>query len=150
TSAIEGEILDRGSVQSSLRRQFGLTTDDRPVPPAERGISEMMVDLYRSFAEPLTHQMLFAWHSMLMSGHRRIRVVGGYRTQAEPMQVVSGPLHNPKVHFEAPPSFRVEDEMDAFVAWFNDSRADGKHPLPALTRAGIGHLYFVCIHPFED
>ncbi len=150
TSEIEGEILDRASVQSSLRQQFGIGTDHRRVPPAERGIAEMMVSLYRSFAEPLTHETMCGWHAMLMSGQRGLRVVGGYRTHADPMQVVSGTPHDPKVHFEAPPSKRMSKEMGAFVSWFNDSAPTGKHPLPALTRAGISHLYFVSIHPFED
>jgi Fic family protein len=150
TSEIEGEILDRDSVQSSLRQQFGIGTDHRRVPPAERGIAEMMVSLYRSFAEPLTHETMFGWHAMLMSGQRGLRVIGGYRAHADPMQVVSGSLHDPKVHFEAPPSRRMRKEMEAFIAWFNDSAPKGKHPLPALTRAGIAHLYFVSIHPFED
>jgi Fic family protein len=150
TSAIEGEILDRDSLQSSLRQQFGLSTDNRRVSPAERGIAEMMVDLYKSFADPLTHERMFSWHSMIMSGQRSIQVIGGYRKHAEPMQVVSGSAHNPKVHFEAPPSARMTEEMDAFVAWFNETAPNGKHPLPALTRAGVAHLYFVSIHPFED
>jgi len=113
TSEIEGEILNRDSVQSSLRQQFGLGTDGRRVPPAERGIAEMMVDLYRGFKDPLTHATMFAWHDMLMSGERRIEVVGAYRTHSSPMQVVSGGDHSPKVHFEAPPSSKVKDEMDA-------------------------------------
>ncbi len=150
TSEIEGEILDRDSVQSSLRQQFGLGTDDRRVPPAERGIAEMMVDLYRTFGDPLTHETMFAWHNMLMRGERRINVIGGYRTHSDPMQVVSGRVHDRKVHFEAPPSSRMPEEMNAFVEWFNDTAPDGKRPLPALTRAGIAHLYFVSIHPFED
>jgi Fic family protein len=150
TSEIEGEVLNRASVQSSLRRQFGLDADDRRVPPAERGVTEMMVDLYRSFEAPLTHETLFAWHRMLMSGARSIEVVGGYRTHAEPMQIVSGPLHEQTVHFEAPPSARMKAEMDAFVAWFNDTRPGGAGALPALTRAGIAHLYVVTVHPFED
>lgn len=150
TSAIEGEILDRESLQSSLRQQFGLGTEKRRVPPAERGIAEMMVDLYKSFADPLTHKKMFAWHDMVMRGQRDIQVIGGYRKHAEPMQVVSGSIHNPKVHFEAPPSGRMREEMDAFVAWFNETAPKGKRPLSALTRAGIAHLYFVSIHPFED
>jgi len=64
--------------------------------------------------------------------------------------VLSGAIHQPKVHFEAPPSSRVPEEMQRFCAWFNDTTPDGKQPLPALTRAGIAHLYFECIHPFED
>jgi Fic family protein len=150
TSEIEGEVLNRASVQSSLRQQFGLSTDSRRIPPAERGIAEMMVDLYRSFADPLTHETLFSWHNMLMSGGRRIQVVGRYRTHSEPMQVVSGGIHEPKVEFVAPPSPEMNAEMNAFVSWFNRTGPSGKHFLPALTRAGIAHLYFVSIHPFED
>jgi Fic family protein len=150
TSEIEGEILNRDSVQSSLRQQFGLG-DERPgVKPAERGISKMMVDLYQNFAAPLTDKTLFDWHGMLLGGGTSVEIVGGYRTHAEPMQVVSGPDYGRTVHFEAPPSARVADEMKRFIAWFNDTAPNGKSPLPALTRAGIVHLYFVCIHPFED
>jgi Fic family protein len=87
---------------------------------------------------------------MLIGGERRINIVGGYRTHSDPMQVVSGGIHNPKVIFEAPPSSKMKEEMDAFVLWFNETAPSGKRPLPALTRAGIAHLYFVSIHPFED
>jgi Fic family protein len=150
TSEIEGEILDRASVQSSLRKQLGLATDERRVRPAERGIAEIMVDLYRSFADPLSEEMLFRWHCMVMSGSRNLRDVGRYRTGAEPMQVVSGPISEPRVHFEAPPSARVPSEMKRFVAWFGRTAPGRQEPLPALTRAGIAHLYFESIHPFED
>jgi Fic family protein len=150
TSEIEGEILDRASVQSSLRKQLGLATDERRVRPAERGIAEMMVDVYRSFAEPLSEEMLFRWHRMVMSGSRNLRDVGRYRTGAEPMQVVSGPIGEAKVHFEAPPSARVPSEMERFIAWFNRTAPGREEPLSALTRAGIAHLYFESIHPFED
>jgi Fic family protein len=144
TSEIEGEILDRASVQSSIRRQLGLAVDERRVRPAEQGIAEMMVDLYRGFSAPLTSEMLFGWHEMLMRGRPEVREVGRYRSNAEPMQVVSGAIYRPTVHFEAPPSAAVAGEMERFVAWFNDERQ------PALTKAGIAHLYFVSIHPFED
>src|SRR5450755_897152 len=76
TSEIEGEILDRASVQSSIRRQLGLETDNRRVKPAEQGIAEMMVDLYRSFAKPLSGEMLFAWHRMLVKGRTDLRDIG--------------------------------------------------------------------------
>jgi Fic family protein len=66
------------------------------------------------------------------------------------MQVVSGPLHAPRIHFQAPPSSAVPGEMAGFVKWFNATSPSGNTPLPALTRAGIAHLYFECIHPFED
>lgn len=150
TSEIEGEILDRDSVQSSLRNQFGLGPERPGVKPEERGVSTVMVDLYRHFAAPLDDRTLFAWHGMLPSGDPTIRVVGGYRTHAAPMQVVSGPDYKRKVHVEAPPSGRVPEEMARFVAWFNDTAPAGKAPLPALTRAALAHLHFVCIHPFEN
>lgn len=150
TSEIEGEILNRDSVQSSLRHQLGLGAERPGTTPAERGIAKMMLDLYRNFADALADQTMFDWHRMLLSGDRSIRVIGGYRTHADAMQVVSGPTHNPTVHFEAPPSSRVPDEMKRFVTWFNDTAPGGRNPLSPLTRAGIAHLYFVCVHPFED
>ena len=150
TSEIEGEILDRASVQSSIRKQMGLETDGRRVGPAEQGIAEMMVDLYRSFGDPLSEDMLFRWHRMVMAGRRELKDVGRYRTGAEPMQVVSRAMYAPKVHFEAPPSSQVGSEMARFIAWFHRTGPRGEEPLPALTRAGIAHLYFETIHPFED
>ena len=150
TSEIEGEILNRDSVQSSIRRQLGLVADNRRVTPAEQGIAEMMVDLCRSYAEPLSDDMMFAWHRMLTNGRNDLKDIGRYRTDTEPMQVVSGPLHAPKVHFEAPASSDVPGEMARFIAWFQRTAPNGAEPVPALTRAGLAHLYFVCIHPFED
>lgn len=149
TSEIEGEILDRASVQSSIQRQLGLKANERYVRPGERGIAEMMVDLYRSSAAPLTDDMLFNWHRLIMAGSR-IADIGKYRTGEEVMQVVSSNLANPKVHFEAPPSRRVPSEMARFVDWFNRTGSDGPGRLPALARAGIAHLYFESIHPFVD
>lgn len=150
TSEIEGEILDRASVQSSIQRQLGLAADNRRAAPAERGISEMMVNLYTSFARPLSDGMLFEWHRMLMGGRQNLADVGRYRTSAEPMQIVSGAIGAAKIHFEAPPSTKVPAEMKQFIAWFNQTTSGGPEPLPALTRAGVTHLYFESIHPFED
>jgi Fic family protein len=150
TSEIEGEILDRASVQSSIRRQLGLTADNRKVAPAERGVAEMMVDLFKSFAAPLSEEMLFEWHRMLMSGREDLTDVGRYRTSPEPMQVLSGPIGKPTIHFEGPPSEKVPSEMTQFIAWFNRTGPGGAEPLPALARAGAAHLYFESIHPFED
>lgn len=146
TSEIEGEILNRDSVQSSIRRQFGLQTDGRKIPAAEQGIAEMMVDLYQTFDQPLIHETLFAWHRMLTNGRNDLKDVGRYRSHIDKMQVVSGAVYDPKVHFEAPPSSQMQSQMDTFLEWFNN----GSKSLPALTRCGIAHLYFVCIHPFED
>ncbi|GGA94691.1 cell division protein Fic [Brucella endophytica] len=150
TSQIEGEMLDRLSVQSSLRRQFSLEADNRPVKPQERGIAEMMADVYESWSNMLDHATLFRWHGMLMTENHHLGTIGGYRTHADAMQIVSGRVDKPVVHFEAPPSNQVPAEMDAYIDWFNESAPEGKSPLPALTRAGIGHLYFESIHPFED
>jgi Fic family protein len=150
TSEIEGEILDRASIQSSIRKQLGLTSDDRRVRPAEHGIAEMMVDLYRSFSEPLSREMLFRWHEMIVSGRRDLKDVGRFRTGKEPMQVVSGRIDAPRVHFEAPPSSQVASEMNRFLEWFAQTSKDGREPLTALTRAAVAHLYFESIHPFED
>lgn len=150
TSEIEGELLDRDSVQSSLRRQFGLHTDARRVRPAEQGIAQVLTDLYHRFAEPLDEQTLFQWHRWLMQGRTDLKDMGAYRTHMDPMQVVSGAIYEPHVHFEAPPSAQVPEEMQRFCAWFNESASNGANPLPALTRAGVAHLYFESIHPFED
>lgn len=150
TSEIEGEYLNRDSVQSSILRNFGLDTDNRRVEPAERGIADMMTDLYRNFDKPLSHATLYDWHKMLTSGRRDLKDIGRYRTHESPMQVVSGRLDKPEIHFEAPPSKDMQKEMDAFMAWWKETAPGGKNELPALTRTGIAHLYFVCIHPFED
>ena len=150
TSEIEGEYLNRGSLQYSIRRHFGLKTDARSIPPAEQGIADMLVDLYRTFAEPLTHETMHRWHRMLTTGRRDLKTIGAYRTDKEPMQIVSGPIHHPKIHFEAPPSGALRKEMKGFLDWFKNTTPSRKTALPALTRAGITHLYFVTIHPFED
>lgn len=145
TSEIEGEMLNRDSLQSSLRRNFGLTSDNRKIPAAEKGIADMMTDLYKNFDGKLTHQNLFRWHKMLTNGRNDLQNIGKYRTHDDPMQIVSGKIYEPKIHFEAPPSKIVKKEMDAFISWFNSSNS-----LMPLTRAAIVHLYFVSIHPFED
>jgi len=150
TSEIEGELLNRDSVQSSIRRNFGLETDHRKVPPAEAGIAALMSNLYQQAGATLTEEQLFSWHTMLMRGRKDLTTIGAYRTTQNPMQVVSGPIASPKVHFQAPPSDRVPTEMNSFLAWFNHTAPEGQQPLPALTRAGIAHLYFESIHPFED
>ena len=150
TSQIEGEVLDRGSVQSSIRRELGLNTDKRRVKPAEEGIAELMVDLYRTFEEPLSDDTLFRWHRMVMKGRGDLKNIGEYRTGHEPMEIVSGALYSQRVHYEAPPSSRIAKEMKRFVKWFNRTAPYRAEPLPPLQRSGIAHLYFESIHPFED
>ena len=154
SSAIEGEILDRDSVQSSIARHLGFAADQRRASAAEAGAAELMADVYRNHAAPLDDKTLFAWHAMLMNGRRDIADVGRYRTHEDAMQIVSGAIHAPRVHFEAPASDTVPMEMARFIAWFNDSapssRATDSGQLPAITRAAISHLWFESIHPFED
>ena len=150
TSEIEGEILNRDSLHSSIRCHFGLDADNRKIPPAEQGIADMMTDLYRHYGTPLSNKQLFTWHTMLARGRQDLKQIGAYRQHKEAMQVISGPIGKQTVHFEAPPSKVMRQEMKTFIHWFNDSGPNGSHPLPALTRAGIAHLYFVSIHPFED
>lgn len=153
TSEIEGEFLDRESVQSSIRREFGLDMPGHPnhlhASPAEAGIAEMMKDIFTNYESPLSEKTLCHWHEMLMSGRKKVEI-GKYRTHMEAMQVVSGIYDKPKVHFEAPPSADVAKEMEKFIDWFNKSAPNGKQPLTPLVRAGIAHIYFVSIHPFED
>ncbi|GGI87682.1 Fic family protein [Legionella impletisoli] len=150
TSLIEGEHLNRDSVQSSIKKELGLSVDGKKSTPAERSIAMMMVDLYRTIDEPLTHEKLCHWHRLLMKHDHRIEVVGAYRTHEEPMEIVSGPDYAKKVHFVAPPSKTVPDEMSRLIKWFEDTSPNGNNPLPSLTRAGIAHLWFESIHPFED
>jgi len=150
TSAIEGEQLDRDSVQSSIQRQLGLAADRRRATPAEAGIAEMMVDLYRNLSQPLTEAVLLNWHHLLMRGRDDLKNIGCYRTDTEPMQIVSGAIYAPKVHYAAPPHKQVPAEMARLFDWFARTAPKGNSPLPAVTRAGIAHLWFESIHPFED
>lgn len=150
TSEIEGEYLNRESLQSSIRHQLGLDPNAPFIPTAERGIAEMMIDLYRSFQEPLTHDTLFRWHKVLLQGRGSLREVGRYRTGAETMQIVSASRDGISVHFEAPPSPQIPTEMEEFIQWFNASGQEGPNRLSALCRAGIAHLWFIAVHPFED
>jgi Fic family protein len=151
TSEIEGEFFNRDSLQSSIMREFGLAEIVREgrTTPGERGIAKMMKELYADYQHSLSHDMLFSWHDNLMLGNAKIQA-GKYRVYKEEMQVISGRIDKPKVHFIAPPSSSIPREMNQFVDWFNRTAPDGKAPLPPLTRAGIAHFHFVTIHPFED
>lgn len=146
TSEIEGEYLDRDSLQSCIRKQFGLSTDARKIPAKERGISNLMLDLHTSYSEELTHEYLYNWHKLIFEGWFDPEYVGKYRDGNEPMQIISGRLDEPKVHYEAPPSKQIHKEMGQFINWFNNSNASDQ----IIVRAGIAHLYFELIHPFED
>src|SRR5262245_28561722 len=154
SSEIEGEVLDKNQVHSSLARRLGV--DIGVLTPAERdveGFVEMILDATEKFGEPLTEERLFGWHAALFptgrSGMRKI-IVGAWRDEkAGPMQVVSGPYfpsERERVHFEAPEAKRLEHEMSAFLDWFNE-QMEGIDP---VLKAGVAHLWFVTVHPFED
>lgn len=108
-------------------------------------MAELLCNVYETFDKPLTHEMLWQWHSMLFKGTSSIDD-GVYRTHLEPLQIVSNRYDSPKVFFEAPPSANVSQEMETFINWFNS--ANGSRSI--LGRAAIAHIYFECIHPFED
>lgn len=145
SSKIEGEVLDRESLQSSIKRHFGLKEDTKKVKEKEAGMAGTLISLYHTFQEPLTHEMLWHWHALLFQGDTHL-TKGSYRTHAEPMQIISNKIGSEKVYFEAPPSDRVFQEMTHFITWFNQSQGSS----PILGRAALAHLYFENIHPFED
>lgn len=150
TSAIEGETLNVASVRSSIARRLGV--DIGALAPVDRhveGVVDMVLDATIHAAAPVTEARLFGWHAALFptgySGLSRI-TVGGWRTDASgPMQVVSGPIGRQRVHFEAPPAARLTHEIARFLAWLNAEPAE-----PLLIQAGLAHLWFVTLHPFDD
>lgn len=151
TTEIEGELLNVASVRSSLARRLGV--DIGSPAPADRhaeGVVEMVLDATEKHAQPLTPERLLAWHAALFpTGYSGLVKItpGAWRDDAHgPMQVVSGPTTRQQVHFEAPPAERLASELRAFLRWLNDPTPDD----PALIRAGLGHLWFVTLHPFED
>ncbi|QTF92198.1 Fic family protein [Halomonas sp. BM-2019] len=150
SSAIEGERLNAASVRSSLARRLGVDGGATAVSSRSEGLADMMMDAIGSPDTALTRERLFQWHRWLFPDAEaslvRLRV-GEWRGE-EPMQVVSGRLDKPKVHFEAPPRQVLENEMAVFLAWFDTSRHDPT--LDPLLRAGIAHFWFVTLHPFED
>jgi Fic family protein len=152
-SEIEGEPLDARQVRSSIARRLGMAADGvKRVGREVEGIVEMTLDATRHYDQPLTADRLSAWHASLFptgrSGMTRIRTGAWRGDRSDPMQVVSGPVGRERVHFEAPPAARVAKEMRQFLDWLND---DGAHAtVDPVLRAGLAHLQFVTIHPFED
>ncbi|HCS44987.1 MAG TPA: DUF4172 domain-containing protein [Pseudomonas sp.] len=153
SSAIEGEQLNVGSVRSSLARRLGLEpVDGNNVSQRSEGLAQLMLDATQHFVEPLTLERLLDWHEWLFPEQdtdlatRPIRI-GALRGD-DPMQVVSGRLDRPTVHFEAPPRPGLERQLDTFFAWFETSRHQAG--LDPLLRAGIAHFWFVTLHPFDD
>jgi Fic family protein len=150
SSEIEGEILDRVQVRSSIARRLGM--DVGGLTPADRhveGVVEMMLDATENYAAPLSVARLHGWHAALFptgrSGLRKIAVGAWRDDKSGPMQVVSGPIGRERVHFEAPAAPRLRKEMRAFLDWFN-----GDEPIDPVLKAAVAHFWFVTIHPFDD
>ena len=150
SSEIEGEKLGRDQVRSSIARRLGM--DVGGLVPADRnveGVVEMTLDATGSHDEPLTEERLFAWHAALFptgrSGMQKISA-GTWRDDSSgPMQIVSGPMGREKVHYQAPPAARVPNEVTRFLEWFEEPGE-----IDPLLKAGLAHLWFVAIHPFDD
>ena len=150
SSEIEGEKLDAEQVRSSIARCLGMDIGGlKLVDRTVEGVVEMMLDATRHYEQPLTSERLFAWHASLFptgrTGMRRIRVGAWRDDSGDPMQVVSGAMGKERVHFEAPAAKRLDPEMGTFLDWF-----DGNTEGDWVVKAGLAHLWFVTIHPFED
>lgn len=150
SSEIEGEGLDPEQVRSSIARRLGM--DVGALKAADRhveGVVEMMLDATRNHGEPLSSERLFAWHACLFptgrSGMAKIAAGAWRDDRGGPMEVVSGPIGQQRVHFKAPPAARLDGEMRSFLEWFNA----GAEMDPVL-KAGLAHLWFVTVHPFDD
>lgn len=150
SSAIESEQVDVYAVRSSLARKLGIH-DDQPVPTSAKseGLASLVGDAVTAWQQPLSMATLLQWHEWLFASQDSLltKIIPGTLRGHDLMQVVSGPLLRPKVHFEAPPRQQLEAELERFIAWFNSRRESQLDP---LLRAGITHLWLVTLHPFED
>ena len=151
TAAIEGEQLNLAGVRSSVARRLGLPVESVVgTPRAVEGLLDVMQDATLAWNADLTTDRLCRWQAALFpAGGEALRsvVIGRWRPGPDPLQIVSGPVGREVVHYEAPPADRLDDEMRRFVDWFNRSRDE---PLDGLLRAGLAHVWFESIHPFED
>jgi len=147
TSAIEGEVLRRSSVRASIRKRLGLPIEQDDSDIRTDSLVAMLMEVRNNAERPLTEEMLFAWQAALFptgySGLHKIHV-GRYRGE-EQMQIVSGPVGKEKVHYIAPPSSQLQDEMGQFLFWVNDV-----NETEPILKAGIAHLWLIMIHPFDD
>jgi Fic family protein len=149
SSEIEGIIHDKDTLKESVRYQFA-RINQGSTASEKTGIANMMAHLFDKYDDPLSEDMMNQWNYSLIRGAKDLQNIGKYREHPEPMQVISGPFGRQKVDFEAPPSADVPRLMEDFIEWFNDTAPNGKNPLPSLIRAGLAHLHFVTIHPYED
>jgi Fic family protein len=150
TSEIEGEFFNRQEVYSSVQKNLGLKPDVNVSNAKAHGAAELVVYLHHNFIKPLSQKELFHWHQILMTGYNNIRI-GSWRTKNEPMRVISGRIGKEIIHFEAPESSRVPEEMKRFINWFNATAPENEMAIDnPIIRAAIAHVYFESIHPFED
>jgi Fic family protein len=151
TSEIEGEMISRIDLISSIKKKLGYTTDVKVVKDKRSvGIALAIINSREQFKAELTASMMFGWHKDIFMHNTYIQV-GKWRDHDEPMQIVSGAIGREKIHFEAPPSEKVPQEMQKFIQWFNASHPKNKNGIKnGLIRSAIAHLYYESIHPFED
>jgi len=150
SSEIEGQLLNRDSVRSSVARMLGLAYDGLPKEDHYiEGVVQVMLDATQNYADTVDEQRLFGWHAALFptgySGAFKIKVAG-WREGIEAMQVVSGAFGKLKVHYEAPGSDLVPQMMADLMTWINDDIQN----IDPLVKAAVAHLWFVTIHPFDD
>jgi Fic family protein len=152
TNAIEGENLDRESVRSSLNSLIASDTLPDHSDQKAAGAAMLLLDVRKNWQAPLTHDLLGKWQSMAVPEQRYTLVLrGAYRNDLSPMQIMSGPYGREKVHYEAPPAIEVSDEMVRLIDWYNQtSPLSRDKTMPGIVRAGIAHLWFEVIHPFDD
>lgn len=150
SSEIEGEILNKEQVRSSIARRLGINIG--ALTPADRnvdGVVDMMLDATQKFSDSLTMKRLFGWHVSLFptgwSGMTKMTVGGWRKDKTGPMQVISGPVGYERVHYEAPAAGRLRTEMKTFLNWFNEDKS-----ADLVLKAGVAHLWFVTLHPFDD
>jgi Fic family protein len=153
SSEIEGEKLDVAQVRSSIARRLGMDVGGVDVVDRRvEGVVEMMLDATRNYEKSLTPERLFGWHASLFpasrSGRRGLRVATWRDDSTGPMQVVSGQVGRERIHFEGPAAERLDGEMSAFLHWFNE--VTGSAVIDEVLKAGLAHLWFVTIHPFDD
>lgn len=151
TSAIEGEYLSRDDVLSSIKNNLRLNRFPEKIKDKRaKGVARLMVRVREQYTEELTESTLFEWHQMVMESYLNIQV-GQWRSADEPMRVISGAPGRETIHFEAPPSIMVPDEMKRFMDWYNQWGANENHSkILSPVHSAIAHVYFESIHPFED
>lgn len=149
TSSIEGEVISRQDVMSSIRNNLGLNQSFEPIKDKKaKRIATLMTKVREDFSLKLTEEFLKSWHRILFEG-TYLENIGEYRNSLEPMQVVSGTYGKEIIHYEAPPSELIENEMNRFVEWYNNFNTNNEIKLIVI-KSAIAHLYFESLHPFED